>query len=137
MSEEENKETQNAGAQGGAPQSNGMATASLVLGIVSIALGWILAGIIGIITGILAIILAVVAKKKIKQNPNMGGKGSATGGLVTGIIGTVLYLAIWIIFTVIITSSVDTLKEIGESQEIQDAMKESIEKGLEDANNNK
>ena len=125
-------ETQNTGAAPvGAPKSNGMATASLVLGIVSIALGWILAGILGIITGILAIILAVVAKKKIKQDPNMGGKGAATGGLVTGIIGTVLYLAIWIIFAVLISASAGALEEIGNSQEFQDAIRE----GLENSNN--
>lgn len=125
-------ETENVGAaQTGAPKSNGMATASLVLGIVSIALGWILAGILGIITGILAIILAVVAKKKIKQDPNMGGKGAATGGMVTGIIGTVLYLAIWIIFAVLVSSTVGAFEEIGNSQEFQDALRE----GLENSNN--
>ena len=124
-------ENENTGAATGAPKSNGMATASLVLGIVSIALGWILGGILGIITGILAIILAVVAKKKIKADPNMGGKGAATGGMVTGIIGTVLYLAIWIIAIIFISSVASGLEEVGNSQEFRDALRE----GLENANN--
>ena len=119
-------ETENAGAANtGAPKSNGMATASLVLGIVSIALGWILGGILGIITGILAIILAVVAKKKIKADPSMGGKGSATGGMVTGIIGLVLYSIIWIIVIVFLSTAASGLEDAFNSQEFQDAMRNS------------
>lgn len=128
MSENENT----GAAPAGAPKSNGMATASLVLGIVSIALGWILGGILGVITGILAIILGVLAKKKIKADPNMGGKGAATGGLVTGIIGTVLYLAIWIIAIIFISSVAGAAGDVLENnQEFQDAMRE-----LENMNNN-
>tara|TARA_B100000508_G_scaffold141026_1_gene145234 strand:- start:7267 stop:7659 length:393 start_codon:yes stop_codon:yes gene_type:complete len=128
-------ENENTGAATGAPKSNGMATASLVLGIVSIALGWILAGILGIITGILAIILAAVAKKKIKADPNMGGKGAATGGMVTGIIGLALYLILWILIAIVWSTAAgaagDMMQELQNNQEIQDALRE----GLENSNN--
>jgi uncharacterized membrane protein YedE/YeeE len=105
-----------------APKSNGMAVAALVLGIVSIALGWILAGIIGIVTGILAIVLAVLAKKKITADPTVGGKGAATAGLVTGIIGLVMYLAIWIFMAVLVTSTAGALQDLENNQEFKDAL---------------
>lgn len=122
-------ENENAGAAAGAPQSNGMATASLVLGIVSIVLCWI--WVVGIIAGILAIILGVVAKKKIKANPNMGGKGAATGGLVTGIIGTAIALIIVILAVMFVSAVAGAAGGALESQEFQDAMRD-----LENLNNN-
>ena len=59
--------------------TNGLAIASLVLGIV-----WIWG-----VTSILAIIFAVVAKKQISVR-GQKGSGMATAGLVLGIIGAVL-----------------------------------------------
>jgi hypothetical protein len=77
-------------------QSNGMATASLILGIISIVLGFF--GWLGIVCGILAIIFGVVAKSKIKANPAMAhSNGAATGGLITGIIGLIIGIAITVI----------------------------------------
>jgi heme/copper-type cytochrome/quinol oxidase subunit 2 len=113
-------ETENAGAANtGAPKSNGMATASLVLGIISVVLCFI--WFIGIITGILAIILAVVAKKKIKQDANLGGNGAATGGLITGIIGT-LISAIIVILALMFVSAV-----AGGASEFEEAFRQGLE----------
>lgn len=64
-------------------KSNGLAIASLVLGIVAIVFNFIGLGIVGLILGIVGIVLGVLAKKK---NPT----GMATAGLVLSIIGTVL-----------------------------------------------
>jgi uncharacterized membrane protein YedE/YeeE len=75
--------------------NNGLATAALVLGIVSIVLS--LFWVIGVICGILAIIFALIAKGKIKADPNLGGSGAATGGLITGIIGTIISIIVVII----------------------------------------
>ena len=123
-------ENENAGATtAGAPQGNGMATASLVLGIVSIVLCWI--WFIGIIAGILAIVLAVVSKKKIKANPNMGGSGAATGGLVTGIIGTLIALVFIIIAVMFVSAVAGAAGGVLDSQEFQDAVRD-----LENLNNN-
>lgn len=117
-------ENENTGAPaGGAQQNNGMATAALVLGIISIVLCWI--WVVGIIAGILAIILAIVAKNKIKANPNMGGKGAATGGLVTGIIGTLISLVIVILAAMFFGSVADAAGgALENNQEFQDAMNE-------------
>lgn len=61
-------------------KSNGLAVASLVLGIVSIVFSFIPGLIIvGLITGIIGVVLGVLAKKK---NPT----GMATAGLVCSIL---------------------------------------------------
>jgi hypothetical protein len=64
--------------------TNSSATASLVLGIVSIFM-------CGLLTGIPAIILGAKARKEIQATGNMQqGDGMAMGGIITGIIGTAL-----------------------------------------------
>ena len=71
-------------------KSNGLAVASLVLGIVSIVFSFIGLSIpFGLIIGIVGIILGVMAKKK---NPS----GMATAGLVLSIIGTILCAIVFI-----------------------------------------
>ena len=71
-------------------KSNGLAVASLVLGIVAIVFSFIGLSIpFGLIIGIVGIVLGVMAKKK---NPS----GMATAGLVLSIIGTILCAIIFI-----------------------------------------
>lgn len=71
-------------------KSNGLAIASIVLGIVAIVFSFIGLSIpFGLIIGIVGIILGVMAKKK---NPC----GMATAGLVLSIIGTVLCAIVFI-----------------------------------------
>ena len=58
-------------------QTNGMAIASMVLGIA----GWVLcAG--GGIGSIVGLILGIVALNQIKKNPNQEGKGMAIAGII-------------------------------------------------------
>lgn len=75
----------------GPPKTNGKAVAGLVLGIVSILFCYL-----GVLIGPVAIILSVMAGKEITAQPpgTAGGKGMATAGLVTGIIGTVIWGAV-------------------------------------------
>jgi uncharacterized membrane protein len=73
---------------------NGLGTAGMVLGIISIVvflLSWIAA-----IIGILAIIFGAIGRKRAKQGLATN-RGHATAGLVCGIIGTVLGIIILII----------------------------------------
>ena len=70
-------------------KSNGLAIASLVLGIVAIVCCFIGLSWLGLILGIVGIVLAVKAKK---QNPS----GMATAGLVLSIIGTVIAAFVFI-----------------------------------------
>tara|TARA_B110000285_G_C14717467_1_gene420600 strand:- start:224 stop:559 length:336 start_codon:yes stop_codon:yes gene_type:complete len=77
-------------------KKNGMATASLVLGILSIVLfftSWL-----AIVMGILAIIFGVVAKNKIKADPDLAHTGGAAkGGIIMGIIGIVIVIIMIIV----------------------------------------
>jgi hypothetical protein len=60
-----------------------LAVASLVLGIVSITVGWCCS--FGILTGPIALVLGIVALVQIKNDPKkFGGKGFAIGGIVSG-----------------------------------------------------
>ena len=71
------------------PRTDGMATASLILGI----LGVICCGILAPV----AAILGFVSRNRIAQSGGaLGGGGLAMAGLILGIIGTVL----WIIGTI-------------------------------------
>ena len=69
------------------PPTSGLATASLVFGI----LGWILLPLLG---NVLAVIFGHMAQSEInKSEGQLGGKGSATAGLVLGYLG----LAGWVL----------------------------------------
>lgn len=70
-------------------ESNGMAVASLILGIISVLINFIGYSWVGLILGIIGIILGVNAKKK---NPS----SMASAGLVLSIIGTVLCSVVFI-----------------------------------------
>ncbi|GLZ09001.1 hypothetical protein Acsp03_64670 [Actinomadura sp. NBRC 104412] len=71
------------------PPNNGLATASMVLGIIGI----VFCGF----TSILAIIFGHVAQSQIKRTGE-GGAGMATAGLVMGYIVTAIWIVIWIFY---------------------------------------
>ncbi|PKQ28718.1 MAG: hypothetical protein CVT63_01325 [Candidatus Anoxymicrobium japonicum] len=81
-----------------APQTDGMAVASLVLGI---------AGFFccPLISGILAVIFGYMARRNIKESGGaLGGDSMATAGIILGYVQlglTLLFIAIWIITIVI------------------------------------
>ena len=88
------------------PQSSGKATTSLVLGIASVV-------VCGLFTGIPAIILGVKARREVREsNGQLGGEGLALGGIITGIVGTLLWLVVYafLIFAVWLgTEAVDSI----------------------------
>jgi len=65
---------------------NGMATASLVLGIISLFC-------FGLVLGIIGLILGILAKKKMPNN------GKATAGIVLSILGLVGWAVVMIFFS--------------------------------------
>ncbi len=85
--------------------NNGLAIASLVLGILSIILCCCIS-VLGIITGIPAIILAVLSKK------SNGGKmsGLAIAGLICGIFGLVLSIVGFILSFIFSQSILEELR---------------------------
>ncbi|MEO7673727.1 MAG: DUF4190 domain-containing protein [Pyrinomonadaceae bacterium] len=73
-------------------QNKTLSIVSLVLGIISIVL------CCGFLTGVPALIVGIMARGKANSNPSeYGGAGLALGGIITGVIGTLLGLA-WAIF---------------------------------------
>ena len=77
----------------------GGAVASLVCAIIGLFT-------LGIILGPIAIVLAKTARRKIQEDPELGGDGIATAGLVIGIVDTALWavgILIGIIILLVIT----------------------------------
>lgn len=74
-------------------QTNGMATASLVLGIIGVVFGLVpLTAFIALICGLLAVIFGFVGRKNAKKN-GVGKKTMATWGLVLGAVAFALGVA--------------------------------------------
>lgn len=82
-------------------QTNGMATAALVLGIVGICLFWAVG--LGALLGLLAVIFGGIGMSKAKSIPGEPLKGRAQAGLITGIIAIVAGVA----FFVAVVAAVD------------------------------
>ena len=106
-----------------ATKKNGMATAALVLGIISIPTGFM--GWLGIICGILAIIFAVVAKGKIKSDPELAHTaGSAKGGMITGIIGVVIGIVVIVLVLMAVAALGDSVLDAADADSFKDMMKD-------------
>lgn len=71
----------------------GLATASLVFGILSVVLGWV--PLLGWILVILAFVFGAIALKKIKAE-NLPGKGMAVAGELLGLVGLVLAITMMV-----------------------------------------
>ncbi|HMB94530.1 MAG TPA: DUF4190 domain-containing protein [Tepidisphaeraceae bacterium] len=76
-------------------QSNGMAVASLVLGIVAITLSCNF--IIGLVPGILAIIFGLIARGKIKRGETSVGNGMALAGIICGAVPVAIAVIVLIV----------------------------------------
>jgi hypothetical protein len=82
------------------PPNNGLAIASLIVGIASIPLALCCIGL-GPVTGIVGVILGFVARNQINQSAGaQGGSGLALGGLICGGIG-IFIGAIFIVLDII------------------------------------
>jgi len=84
-----------------AAQQQTLAAASLVLGIISMTIGWCCS--FGILTAPVAIALGIAALVQIKNNPTRySGKGMAIGGIVTGGIYLAFLLLLILIYGIAI-----------------------------------
>lgn len=88
--------------------TNGMATAALVLGILSICLFWFTG--VGIILGILAIIFGALGLKRANEVPTKPLSGRAKAGLITGIVGTLAGILFVVIAIVAFEDVIDDLE---------------------------
>jgi hypothetical protein len=82
------------------PQNKSLATGSMVLGIISVTVGWMC---FGPIPAIIAIILGLVALSQIKKNPDhFGGQPFAWIGVITGGLTVLVYGGIMIFYVIMI-----------------------------------
>lgn len=78
------------------PQTNGLALASMIVGIASLLC-------FGPLPAIVAIILGLAALSQMKKNPELaGGQGQAWAGIITGGVALVIHGAIWIFYIAMI-----------------------------------
>ena len=94
------------------PQSNGMAIASMVLGICAVALSFCSYGILGLILGGVALPLGIVARKRYLRG-EAGSKGQAVAGIALGSIGIALGFA-GIALIIFIATHAEEWSESGE-----------------------
>jgi hypothetical protein len=81
------------------PQNKSLATASMILGILSVTVGWLC---MGPLFAIAAIVLGAVALSQIKKTPErVGGKPMAWTGVITGSLG-VLGIIIFYVFVIVV-----------------------------------
>lgn len=84
----------------GRPQSNGLALAGMICGIVSIVLSLLIA-FIGIALGIVGLILSLIGRGRATRT-GVGG-GQATAGIITGAVGIVVGIANIALFVALFT----------------------------------
>ncbi|MFD1658413.1 DUF4190 domain-containing protein [Streptomyces caeni] len=77
--------------------SNGMGTASLVLGIVSAAVFCLWP--VAIVAGVLAVIFGIIGRRKARRGEATNG-GMALGGLICGAVGAVLAVALLVLILI-------------------------------------
>lgn len=82
-------------------KTNGLAIASLVLGIVGILFCWCYG--FGILPSIPGVILGIISLGQIKKN-GQGGKGIAIAGLILSILGGLLSIIMIFVFVHVLTS---------------------------------
>ena len=98
-----------------APQGSGKAIGSLVIGIVSLVIGWACC-VLGLIPAATAIVLGRMARNDIKQSGGLlTGGGMATGGEILGYVSVVVIIVIsvlWVGLFVLGNSTKDVLCNI-------------------------
>ncbi|HEV2772617.1 MAG TPA: DUF4190 domain-containing protein [Thermoleophilaceae bacterium] len=104
---------------GSLDEGNTPAIVALVLGILGILGAFFTFGVLGVLLGVAAIVLGVTGRRKVTRGRTRQYGGIAMGGLVTGIIATVLgvvILALLIIGIAFLSSNTDFQREIERQQ---------------------
>lgn len=86
-----------------APQ-NGMGTAAMVLGILSLCL-FCLYGVVSVVLGILAVVFGIKGRRR-AESGEATNRGQAQAGLIMGIIGIVLGIAVIVLLAIGITAAI-------------------------------
>lgn len=121
-------------------QSNGLAIASLVCGIIALLLSWIpFVNLLAFVLGLVAVGTGIGGIRR-ARTPGVGQKGLAVGGLVTGIIALLLSLLIIVLFIVGFAGAWndpdmrDAFDRLLEGEEDPEDFLEDLERQLEQQN---
>jgi hypothetical protein len=108
-----------------------MAVAALVLGIVGLVFAFIPGlNFVGGIAGIIAIILGALGRKQLKAQSQP--TGTATAGLVMGIISTVLGVLLYILCVAAVAGVAKMGEEALKDPKLQEQFKKELEKGMKE-----
>jgi hypothetical protein len=88
-----------------AQPQNGMGIAAMVLGILSCCL-FCLYGVVSVVLGILAVVFGIKGRKRVEQGL-ADNHGQAQAGLITGIIGIILGVAVLVLLAIGITAAIN------------------------------
>ena len=95
-------------------RGSGLAVAALVCGVLALLSSWTVIG--GILLGIVAVVLGIVALSRVRKGL-AAGRGMAIAGIVTGILGAVLAVALIGIGVSLLNSD--------EGQRLQDCLRDA------------
>lgn len=115
------------GGYGEPPKSNGLGIAALVVGILSIPAAF-LAGVPGIVLGLIAIVLGIVGLRRVKAR-RADNRGMAITGVVTGVLGLLLGIAVLAFTAFIVNTAGDCLTEFEQTGD-QAAYEQCVEENL-------
>lgn len=121
---------------GSGQESNGLAIAALVCGIVGLLLSWIpIVGFLGFLLGLVAVGTGIAGIRRARA-PGVGQNGLAVGGLITGILAVLVSLIVFIgIVGVLNDPDVQgTLERLMEGDEDPREVIEDLERQLEEQN---
>jgi Domain of unknown function (DUF4190) len=76
-------------------QRNGLAVASMIVGLASLAC-------FGVLPGIVALVLGFAALSKIKKDPDVGGNSQAWTGIITGGLGVLIHGIVGILYIILV-----------------------------------
>ncbi|MFF1304791.1 DUF4190 domain-containing protein [Streptomyces sp. NPDC058307] len=88
------------------PPQNGMGVAAMVLGILSCAL-FCMYGVLSLVLGVLAIVFGIKGRKRAERG-EATNRGQAQAGFITGIIGTILGVAVIVLLAIGITAAINS-----------------------------
>lgn len=113
-----------------APARNGMGTAALVLGIVGLALSFV---VIGAVPGTLAIIFGAIGRARARRRQATNG-GAALAGIITGVLSVVVAVAIVAVGVSLLKTEfrkyqdcLDNAQTFEQQQECRDRFRTSVE----------
>ncbi|KOT27613.1 membrane protein [Streptomyces caelestis] len=96
-------------------RQNGMGTAAMVLGILACCL-FCMYGVVSVVLGVLAIVFGIKGRRKAEEGL-ADNHGQAQAGLITGIIGLVLGIAVIVLIAVGITAAINSEEDGWEDED--------------------